>query len=327
MPTPADPTSKSEFGRAWRTGISGQTGKTNVNVAYRDVSENFGNPANPSLTQASQPNLRGVDSAVTQTTAAGTFGLNYTFLANNVHPTTSDELFLHNFDETWSKQFGAKTNLVVDARQSLTQTGTVPASLQGQPPDQTGAQDQRDISGNINLSRQIGTVTMSAGATRDWNHNNYFPDGRHDHFVAESGHEPGNARVLSAELADQCELGCGRWADGGHHAQYHGLRAAGIRVEEAVAAGVSADHADQGADDSCYRRVDHRLVDWAVWRQSFMDAAGSVEIQHIFRAGQLQPEPRQHYESRSAQHAVAGSVDGYVGAQAHVLKRVGGSRI
>jgi len=176
-PNTADPTSKAEFGRAWRTGVSGQTGKTNINVAYRDVGEDFGNPANPSLTQASQPDLRGVDSAITQTTAkAGTFGLDYTFLANNVHPTTSDELFLHSFDESWSKPFGVKTNLVVDARQSLTQTGTVPLSLQGLPPDQTGAQDQRDVSGNINLSRQIGTVTISAGGTRDWNHNNLFPD-------------------------------------------------------------------------------------------------------------------------------------------------------
>jgi len=176
-PNTDDPASKSEFGRAWRTGVSGQTGKTNVNVAYRDVGENFGNPANPSLTQASQPNLRGVDSAITQTTTtAGTFGLTYTFLANNVHPTASDELFLHSFDETWSKPFGVKTNLVVDTRQSLTQTGTVPAALQGQPPDQTGAQDQRDISGNVNLSRQVGNVTISAGGTRDWNHNNLFPE-------------------------------------------------------------------------------------------------------------------------------------------------------
>jgi hypothetical protein len=175
-PNTADPASKSEFGRAWRTGISGQAGKINVNVAYRDVGENFGNPANPSLTQASQPNLRGVDSAVTQSTTAGTFGLTYTFLANNIHPTTSDELFLNSFDESWSKPFGVKTNLVVDARQSLTQTGMVPASLQGMPPDQTGAQDQRDLSGNINLSRQLGTVTMSAGATRDWNHNDLFPE-------------------------------------------------------------------------------------------------------------------------------------------------------
>jgi hypothetical protein len=174
-PNTADPTSRSEFGRAWRTGISGQTGKTNMNVAYRDVSENFGNPANPSLTQSSQPNLRGVDSGITETTHAGTFGLTYTFLENNVHPTTTAELLMHNFDETWSKQVDPKTNLVVDARQSLTQTGSVPASLMGQPPEQTGAQDQRDISGNLNLSRQVGTTTLTAGGTRDWNHNNLFP--------------------------------------------------------------------------------------------------------------------------------------------------------
>ena len=60
--------------------------------------------------------------------------MTYTFLANNVHPTTSDELFLHNFDESWSKAFGVKTNLVVDARQSLTETGTVPAALEGSLP-------------------------------------------------------------------------------------------------------------------------------------------------------------------------------------------------
>ncbi len=174
-PNAGDPTSRSEFGRAWRTGFSGQTGKTNMNVAYRDVSENFGDPANPSLTQSSQPNLRGVDSGITETTYAGTFGLTYTFLENNVHPTTTAELLMHNFDETWSKQVDKKTNLVVDARQSLTQTGTIPTSLMGQPPEQTGAQDQRDISGNANVSRLVGSTTLTAGGTRDWNHNNQFP--------------------------------------------------------------------------------------------------------------------------------------------------------
>lgn len=172
----SDPTSTREFGRAWRTGISGNPGKTNVNVAYRDVSANFGNPANPSLTQDSQPDLRGVDSSVTQaTTKAGTFGVTYSFLANNVHPTTSDELFLHTLDETWTKPFGKTTNLVLDARQSLTKTGTVPAALQSLPPAETGAQDMRDVSGSLTLSRQIGKVSMSGGATRDWNHNALFP--------------------------------------------------------------------------------------------------------------------------------------------------------
>ena len=175
-PNTNDPTLSFGFGRAWRTGISGQTGGTNMNVTYRDVSPNFGNPANPSLTQSSQSNLRGVDSAITQTTkSAGTFGLDYTFLENNVDQTDSAELLLHSFMESWSKPFGVKTNLVVDARQSLTQTGTIPAALQGLSPDQQGSQDQRDLSGDVNLTRQIGAVSLSVGGTRDWNRNNLFP--------------------------------------------------------------------------------------------------------------------------------------------------------
>ncbi len=174
-PNKDDPTSRTEFGRAWRTGISGQQGKTNVNVSYRDVGPNFANPANPSLTQSSQPDLRGVDSAISETTKAGTFGLTYTFLQNNVHPTTADELLMNSFNETWSKQLDIKTNLVVGARQSLTTTGTVPAALEGLPPAQTGAADQRDVSGNISLTRQIGTLSMTAGGTRDWNRDNLTP--------------------------------------------------------------------------------------------------------------------------------------------------------
>jgi hypothetical protein len=171
----SDPASKREFGRAWRSGISGQAGKMNANVAYREESSNFGNPANPSLTQSSQPNLRGVDASITDATRAGNFGLTYTFLDNNIHPTTSDELRMNSFSENWSKALGVKTNLTVESRQSLTETGTVPAALEGQPADQTGAQDLRDISGSINVSRQIGSVSMTAGGTRDWSRNNLTP--------------------------------------------------------------------------------------------------------------------------------------------------------
>jgi hypothetical protein len=171
----ANPASESRWGRAWRTGILGQQGKTVLNVAYRDVGPNFGNPANPALTVASKPDLRGVDATVTQTTNAGTFGLGYTFLQNNVHPVDSPELMLHTFNQSWSKPFGVKTNLIVVARESLTQTGTVPASLLLLPENQRGLQDLRDVSGNIMLSRQIGTVTMSVGGIRDWNRNNLLP--------------------------------------------------------------------------------------------------------------------------------------------------------
>ena len=164
------------FGRAWRTGITGQPGKTKVSVNYHDVSANFGNPANPSLTPNSMPDVRGVNASIAQTTKnAGTFGFNYAFLANNVQPTTSDELLLNSFEETWGKPLDKKTILSLDARQSLTETGTVPAALIGMPPALTGAANTRDVSGSINLSRKVGATTLIIGGQRDWLNDMLFP--------------------------------------------------------------------------------------------------------------------------------------------------------
>ena len=170
----SDPTSKRLFGRAWRSAVTGQAGKINTSADYRELSANFGTPSNPSLTQASQPNVRGVDASLNDVTKAGNFGMTYTFLDNNVHPTTTAELRMNSFDETWSKALGVKANLSVEARQSLTGTGTIPAALMGMPPAQTGAQDLRDLFGSVTVSRTIGTVSMNAGATRDWSRNNYM---------------------------------------------------------------------------------------------------------------------------------------------------------
>ena len=171
----ADPTSGDVFGRAWRTGIAGQAGKTLVNVAYRDVSPAFQNPANPGLTLASRSALRGVDSTVTQTTPAGTFAAGYSFLINNLHSSAVPELLLHNLTQSWSRPFGLKTNVVVSASESLTQTGTVPAALMGLPPELQGLQDLRNISGNASVTRQIGTTSVFVSAVRAWNRNNLLP--------------------------------------------------------------------------------------------------------------------------------------------------------
>ncbi len=173
----SDPASTSLFGRAWRTGISGSYGGAILSAAFRDVSANFGNPANPSLTQSSNPNLRGLDTSVSKPTKAGSFALTYSFLQNNVNSTTTAELDLNTFSETWSKPFGVKTNLSVSSNQSLTGTGAVPAALQGDPPSQNGSADQRDVSGNITLMRQVGLVSLSAGANRDWLRNNIQSSG------------------------------------------------------------------------------------------------------------------------------------------------------
>jgi hypothetical protein len=171
------PNSLREFGRAWRTGITGQPGKTKVSLTYHDVSANFGNPTNPSLTPNSQPNARGVNASIAQTTKlAGAFGFNYAFLANNVQATSSDELLLNSFEETWSKPIDKKTTISLDARQSLTQTGAVPVALLSMPPAVTGAQDMRDVSGRINFSRRVGTMTLTMGGQRDWLHDTLFPE-------------------------------------------------------------------------------------------------------------------------------------------------------
>ena len=170
------PTSLRQFGRAWRTGITGQPGKTKVSITYHDVSANFGNPTNPSLTPNSMPDARGVNASIAQTTKkTGTFGFNYAFLANNVQPITSDELLLNSFEETWSKPIDKKTNISLDARQSLTETGTVPAALLSMPPAVTGAQDMRNVSAGINFSRRVGTMTLTMGGQRDWLHDTLFP--------------------------------------------------------------------------------------------------------------------------------------------------------
>ncbi len=170
-----DPTSKTLFGRAWRSGISGNPRKAAVSVTFRDLSQNFGNPANPSLTQASNPDLRGVDASASESTKAGTFALTYSFLQNNVHSVTTAELDLNTFSETWSKPFGAKTSLSIGSNQSLTETGTIPAALRGLPPSQNGSADQRDVSGNVTLSRQVGLVSMTVGGNRDWLRDNLQP--------------------------------------------------------------------------------------------------------------------------------------------------------
>ncbi len=169
-----DPTSKRFFGRAWRTAIAGKAGKISASADYRELSPNFGTPANPSLTQASQPNVRGADASISDSIGAGNFGLTYTFLDNNVNSATTAELRMNSFDETWSKALDVKTNLSVEARQSLTGTGTIPTALQGMPPAVTGAQDLRDLSGSITLSRTVGKVSLNGGATRDWSRNNYM---------------------------------------------------------------------------------------------------------------------------------------------------------
>lgn len=171
-----NPTSTRAFGRAWRTGVTGQVNKLKTSISYREESSNFGNPANPSMTESSQPNLRGANASVTDTTKAGNFGFTYTFLDNNVKPTTLDEIKMNTFDESYSKPFGKKASISFESRQTITTTGTVPPALVNQPPSVSGAADSRDIFSSVNFMRKVGYTTLTAAATRDWFRDNLTPE-------------------------------------------------------------------------------------------------------------------------------------------------------
>jgi hypothetical protein len=170
-----DPTSTREFGRAWRTGISGQINKIKTSFIYREVSPNFGNPANPSITEASQPNLRGANASLTDQSRLGNFGFTYKFLDNNVHPTISDEILLNSFGESWNKTFNKINTLSIESRQTLTKTGAVPAALISAPPSVSGSVDSRDLSVNIKFTHKLSATTYTASASRDWFRDNLTP--------------------------------------------------------------------------------------------------------------------------------------------------------
>ena len=167
--------------------------------------------------------------------------MNYIFLENNVKPTSSDELLLNSFEETWSKPLDKKTNLSLDARQSLTETGTVPAALLSMPAAATGAQDMRDLSGSINLSRKVGAATLTMGGQRDWLHNTLFPENSTITSSINAGYNLVVARTLSIEYAGERELGGRRWIEGGRLAQLFRECAADAGVEEANCAACTAD--------------------------------------------------------------------------------------
>ena len=162
------------FGRAWRTGISGMIHKTTLSMVYRDVGPNFASPANPSLTLLSNPDRRGVDFSTSTPTLIGMFTLGYSFLETNISDPQIPEQLMHNLTESWSKNITLKTVISVSSHQTLTLTGNVPASVLALPLDQQlmVEADQRDYGANINVTRQVGKVSLTLGMSRDWFRNN-----------------------------------------------------------------------------------------------------------------------------------------------------------
>ncbi|HTS12729.1 MAG TPA: IPT/TIG domain-containing protein [Candidatus Limnocylindrales bacterium] len=162
------------FGRAWRTGVTGQIGKASLNVGYIDVGPNFGSPANPSLSYGSNPDRRGPNATLILPTAIGNFSFSEQYLQSNYHDADFPEQEMNSLTEGWSKNLNPKTMLSFTSHQTLTDTGTIPTDVKALPPDEQLAleADQQDFGGNLSLTRQVGKVMLSLGGSRDWFRNN-----------------------------------------------------------------------------------------------------------------------------------------------------------
>ena len=318
----SDPTSTSLFGRAWRTGLSGQAGKAALSVDFRDLSPNFGNPANPSLTQSSNPDLRGVDASANPPTKAGTFAVTYSFLQNNVQSATAVELDLNSATETWSKPLDAKTNLSVSSTQSITKTGNVPPALQSLPPSQNGSADQRDVSGNIKVSRQVGMVSLNVGGTRDWLRNNIQPSAGAITSSISAGANLVTKGFFQCNTQANIRLGCCRSRSDWRYAQHQRLCRTRHGLEEAGIADFSAGERGAGpvaaGERHIYQQHAQRPVRWAAG----MDASRLAEDKHALSAGKLQPESRQREPHRHGLNAACGHLDLRVGTQEDFLRRM-----
>ena len=168
------PASQRLFGRAWRTGVTGTIRKAMVNIIYRDVGPKFASPANSSLTMLSNPDRRGVDSSLSDPTRIGTFTLGYSFLESNINDVNLPEQLLHSLTQVWSKPLNQTTAISLNAHETLTLTGTIPAAVLLLPPDQQKwlEPDQRDVGANLSVTHQVGKISLSLGGSRDWFRNN-----------------------------------------------------------------------------------------------------------------------------------------------------------
>lgn len=169
-PNVSSPTARRVFGRAWRTAIAGSWQNTTISVAYRDVGPNFASPANPSLSQFSNPGRRGVDAAVSRPTVLGTFSIAYKYLQSDIHRADRPRLTLHDLGWQWSKNLTSTTVIGAGGRQARTFTGELPpAVLLLSPAEQLAVRtDTRDLGGQVFITHTVGQVTLGASGSRNW---------------------------------------------------------------------------------------------------------------------------------------------------------------
>jgi hypothetical protein len=160
------------FGRAWRSSVDWNYKKTRLNVAYRDVTPQFSNPANPGVTPMGRANRRGLDSSFSQGTPIGDFDLAYQYIESNVNVAATPSTRMHNVRWGWRKNFKSKTQLLLRGHDAITNSGDLPVTLRGVDRVSLGEQryiiDQRDIGFNSSLLQGLGPLNVSATVSRDW---------------------------------------------------------------------------------------------------------------------------------------------------------------
>jgi hypothetical protein len=154
-------------GRAWRSGLSGNLGKTNINLAYRVVTPDFANPVTASLGQLSAADRRGLDASLVSPTRAGVFSVSYQLLQSDVHSKKRPPVTLNNLTWNWSRNF--TNNTIVTFGGNFSHTGssdpTQPAENQDEP---TFKVDHSRFALNSSIRQTFGRLSLTVGGSRNW---------------------------------------------------------------------------------------------------------------------------------------------------------------
>ncbi len=161
------PQSTRNFGRAWRSGVTGTWHKANIALAYRDVSPNFAIPATANLTQLGISDRRGLDASVSRDTKAGNFSTTYQLLESDFRYADRAHLALHNVGLNWTKMFGQATTVTLGTSEAhtLTTNRGIP-ELKGE-----ANQNRFGVTGTVNhtiTSETRGSLTLGLTGARNW---------------------------------------------------------------------------------------------------------------------------------------------------------------
>jgi hypothetical protein len=169
-----DATARPLSSHALRTGLTGTLAGIQVSVIYRDVGRGFSSPAVALMNTSGASDRHSVQvSASRPTKKIGTFNLGYNYQASDLSRAERPSLILRNVIAGWTKNFGPKTALAIQAREMRNFSGWFPSQPMGLTLYQQKQfeRDLRDRGLNANLTRTVGNVVLTLGGSRAWYRN------------------------------------------------------------------------------------------------------------------------------------------------------------